>query len=100
MNNDTNIFYYAPQSVFLIHSLSILSICAPDLSLITTLMSKESFAHLKTPESFRASLYQVVCDMFDAFRIADSCMNKIHLSLKDLPDYFESALESINMVCF
>ena len=92
--------YYGPIVVRLVEHLAIISIYAPNISLVTHLTPKDEFRYLKTPESFRASLYQVACDIFDAFCVADSCMNKIHISLKDLPDYFEGTLEAINKVYF
>ena len=98
MNESANMLYHGPQAVFLVESLALLSVCAPDPSLITAEMPREKFVRLKTPGSFRASLYQVAANMCAAFQTADYSMNTIRASLVDLPDYFETTLDIINQV--
>lgn len=98
MDESANMLFHGPLAVIIIRSLAILALCAPDPSLVTKKSPIEKFKRLRTPGSFRASLYQVAANMCNAFRTADYAMNKIRASLVDLPDYFESALEAVDQV--
>uniref|UniRef100_A0A914YXR0 Uncharacterized protein n=1 Tax=Panagrolaimus superbus TaxID=310955 RepID=A0A914YXR0_9BILA len=85
---------HAPMACSLIQTLAILAKCTKDVSLISD-DSKERFDYLKRPNSFRASLYEVINAMCKAFRTANNAMDKIHLSLESMPDLMNDCLEAL-----
>ncbi|CAJ0956322.1 unnamed protein product, partial [Mesorhabditis belari] len=95
LDQSVGMLYNAPQAVVLVEALAILAAAAPDPSLVSENMPAEKFTRLKTPSSFKASLYQVASSMCNAFRTADVSMMTIKAKLVDLPDDFVSTLEVI-----
>uniref|UniRef100_A0A914Q6L0 Uncharacterized protein n=1 Tax=Panagrolaimus davidi TaxID=227884 RepID=A0A914Q6L0_9BILA len=95
MNDNVCMLYDGPNAVLVVNSLAVLAAATDDPSLISEKMPKESFKRLKTPSSFRASLYQVSTSMCGAFRKADTSMGTIRSCLIDMPDHIQDALYSV-----
>ncbi|CAJ0956467.1 unnamed protein product, partial [Mesorhabditis belari] len=93
LDHCVGMLYNAPQAVVLVEALAILAAPATDPSLVSEEMPLGEFRRLKTPSSFKASLYQVASSMCNAFRTADVSMMTIKAKLADLPDDFVSTLE-------
>ncbi len=86
--------HHAPQAVILVESLAVLAACTIDVSLVSDDYPALKFKRLTCPGSFKASLYEVSTHICNAFRTADSSMNKIKMALIDMPNYFDNALDA------
>uniref|UniRef100_A0AC35F6S4 Uncharacterized protein n=1 Tax=Panagrolaimus sp. PS1159 TaxID=55785 RepID=A0AC35F6S4_9BILA len=95
MNDNVGMLYDGPNAVLVVSSLAIIAAATDDPSLISEKMPKESFKRLKTPGSFRASLYQISTSMCLAFRKADTSMGTIRSCLIDMPDHIQDALNNV-----
>ena len=88
---------YAPEACCMVEILTVLAGCAKDPSLRSG-DKDEQFLFLRTPGSFKASLYQVITSMCNAFRTAHNSMHKIHMNLEDIPEFMHDLLQAINEV--
>jgi hypothetical protein len=91
---NANLIISAPQACCMIEILTVLASCAKPISLVCP-NGKNKFEHLKTPDSFKASLYQVINEMSDAFRVAHNSMTKINNNLKGMPSILNDIFEGI-----
>ena len=87
--------FHAIEAGSMIRVLTVIAACTSDPSLKSG-DKNETFVYLKRADSFKASLYQVVNAMCEAFRTAGNSMERIHLSLRGMPDQMNDILETIN----
>uniref|UniRef100_A0A914E830 Uncharacterized protein n=1 Tax=Acrobeloides nanus TaxID=290746 RepID=A0A914E830_9BILA len=95
LSENTTMLYSGTLTVCLMQSLSVLASCGSDLSLVTQDTPQSSFEHLKNPNSFRASIYQLLTIISDAFRQANNSMSTIRAALSTMPDYFVDLIEHL-----
>ena len=88
---------HAPKAACMIETLTILACCTKDPSLRSGAID-EKFLYLRTPDSFKASLYQVINSMKEAFRTGHTCVERIRLSLENLPDCMEDIMDALEEV--
>lgn len=84
----------APKACCMIEILTVLASCTKQISLLSP-EGQNKFQHLKTPDSFKASLYQVINEMSEAFRVAHNSMTKINNNLKGMPSVLNDIFEGI-----
>uniref|UniRef100_A0A914QZD8 Uncharacterized protein n=1 Tax=Panagrolaimus davidi TaxID=227884 RepID=A0A914QZD8_9BILA len=85
----------APEACCIIQALTVLACCTRDPSLKTG-DANEKFLYLRHPDSFKASLYQVINAMCQTFRVAYNSMDKIHLCLSGMPELMTDILEDMD----
>uniref|UniRef100_A0A914ENV3 Uncharacterized protein n=1 Tax=Acrobeloides nanus TaxID=290746 RepID=A0A914ENV3_9BILA len=95
MNDNLSMLYSGTRTVCLMGSLAVLASCGTDVSLVTEQMPVNRFQFLKNPHSFRASIYQLLASISDAFRVSNTCMGTIKASLSDIPDNLSDIIEML-----
>uniref|UniRef100_A0A914RAV6 Uncharacterized protein n=1 Tax=Panagrolaimus davidi TaxID=227884 RepID=A0A914RAV6_9BILA len=86
---------HAPEACCMVEALIILACCTKDPSLISAEGIK-TFRYLRTPGSYKSSLYQVINSVWNAFRVAYNSMQRIQLSLSGMPDLLNDLMEATN----
>lgn len=56
---------------------------------------KDGFKYLRSPESFRASIIQIVNEGWSAFNTAQRNMEQIHIYMKEIPNHLNTAFNII-----
>uniref|UniRef100_A0A914E7G4 Uncharacterized protein n=1 Tax=Acrobeloides nanus TaxID=290746 RepID=A0A914E7G4_9BILA len=95
MNDNLSMLYSGTRTVCLMESLSVLASCGTDVPLVTEQMPANKFHRLKNPHSFRASIYQLIAAISDAFRVSNTCMGTIRAALSDIPNNFSDIIEML-----
>lgn len=90
---------HAPEACCIIEALAILAASFKKDASLKSGDKDEKFVYLRTPDSFRASLYQVINAMCAAFRTAHNSMDKIQLTLAGMSGLMADSQDAMDHVC-